>query len=234
MRSFLSVMHVRLNYRSFIMSLTRVYDALPFIFVLGPCFSVVPPRRHPHADIDQREYILVEQPLRREILHLLPVHEHISRDRHELVQSFEVAEQAGRIRGNERTRQPLILGCSGVGRSEASAFEGRDGCFQDAGEVVPKEVGETEFLTTPLDQIMEWVVMHVCIPELKVAPRILESALHHVALQHTHRLIFNIPRIVEVDCVGRQSKSYARKVRLRRELLLRSVLVHDYTVSPMG
>jgi hypothetical protein len=84
------------------MKLTRIYDTLPLVFVLRPSFAVVSPRRHPYADIDQREYILVEQPVRRQILGLLSVYEHITSDGHKLVQPLQIAKQAGRERSNER------------------------------------------------------------------------------------------------------------------------------------
>jgi hypothetical protein len=87
-----------------LMSLTSIDDRLPLVLVLCPRLAIISTCCNPHADVDQREDVLVKQPVGRQILRLLSVREHIPRNGYELVQPFQVSKQACGEGGYERTR----------------------------------------------------------------------------------------------------------------------------------
>lgn len=177
--------------------LVGVDDSLPFVLVLGASFAVVASGGDAHAHVDEGEYVLVEQPLCAQVLHPLAVDQHVARDTHKLVQSLQVAEQTRRVARNERPRQALVLGRSGVGRSKAAALQRGDSDLEDLGQRVPELPREAQLFA-----------------QLQALARLFERRLDHVPLQHAQRVVADVAGIVEVHTVRREGEAQAREVRL--------------------
>ena len=124
MRSFLSGMLSVIGPRSSLSDgLTSIDDSLPLCLFRCARLSIVATSSDAHTDMNQRKNVLVEEFRRGQVLHLLPVYQNIARDANERVQPLETVKQTGGERGDERTGQPFVLGCSRVGRGETAPFE---------------------------------------------------------------------------------------------------------------
>lgn len=183
MSSFLSIASsaTTCKFRSW-QNLTCVYNALPFILVRRTRLAIVASCSNPHTDIDESKNVLVEETSCRQVLHRLSNNQHVTSDGYELVQTLEISEKTGRVRGNEWTREALIFGSGGVWGRETAPFERGYGGFDNAGEIVPEEIGVSKFLTAS-SACFSHGHGKVGLPNLKTAPRLFECLLDNISLQ---------------------------------------------------
>lgn len=176
--------------------LVGVDDALPLVLVVGAGLAIVAAGRDAHADVDEGEDVLVEEALGAEVLHALAMYLDVTGDADELVEALEVAQQAGRIAGNQRPRQALVLGGSRVGRCETAPLERGQRRLEHAGHVVPELPGEAQLLA-----------------QFKALAAGIERLLDYIALEHAQRVVAHVAWVTKMDRVGREGEAQAREVR---------------------